>query len=154
MHRFVHPGQSLTINRDLREFKELNKDDILVEGYDNASRQIPGIKEGLGPKSFNDTRLPFTEEQIKVEASRCLSCGATIVDLNRCIGCGLCTTRCEFDAIHLTRDLPHASDMIRCEVKMGKVLKYALKRSFKIMNPFKHEKKTQTLTENGETLRK
>ena len=154
MHRYVHPGQSLTINRDLREFKELNKDDILVEGYDNAGRQAPGIKEGLGPKSFNDTRLPFTEEQVKTEASRCLSCGATIVDINRCIGCGLCTTRCEFDAIHLTRDLPDASNMIRCEVKMGKVLKYALKRSFKIMNPFKHEKKTQTLTENGEALRK
>ena len=153
MHRYVHPGQSLTINRDLREFKELNKDDILVESYDNAGRCVPGIKEGFGPKSFNDTRLPFTEEQIKTEASRCLSCGATIVDLNRCIGCGLCTTRCEFDAIHLTRDLPHASDMIRCEVKMGKVLKYALKRSFKIMNPFKKEKKTQTLTENGEALR-
>lgn len=153
MHRYVHPGQSLTINRDLREFKELNKDDILIEGYDNAGRQVPGIKEGASPKSFNDTRLPFTEEQIKTEASRCLSCGATIVDLNRCIGCGLCTTRCEFDAIHLTRDLPHASDMIRCEVKMGKVLKYALKRSFKIMNPFKKEKKTQTLTENGEALR-
>ncbi len=153
MHRYVHPGQSLTINRDLREFKELNKDDILVESYDNAGRCVPGIKEGFGPKSFNDTRLPFTEEQIKTEASRCLSCGATIVDINRCIGCGLCTTRCEFDAIHLTRDLPHASDMIRCEVKMGKVLKYALKRSFKIMNPFKREKKTQTLTENGEALR-
>ena len=154
MHRFVHPGQSLTINRDLREFKELDKDDILIEGYDNAGREVPGVKEGVGPKSFSDTRLPFTEEQVKTEASRCLSCGASIVDLNRCIGCGLCTTRCEFDAIHLTRDLPDASNMIRCEVKMGKVLKYALKRSFKIMNPFKHEKKTQTLTENGEALRK
>ena len=63
----------------------------------------------------------------------CLGCGASVVDLNRCIGCGLCTTRCEFDAIHLTRDLPHASDMVRCEDKLPKVLKYAIKRTGRIL---------------------
>ena len=83
--------------------------------------------------SFTDTRLPLTEEQIKIEANRCLGCGATIVDQNRCIGCGLCTTRCEFDAIHLSRDLPHASDMVRAEKKFGKVGAYAVKRAFKII---------------------
>ena len=153
MHRFVHVGQSLTINRDLREFKELNKDDVLIEGYDTAGRQAPGLKT-VSPSSFNDNRLPFTEEQVKAEAKRCLSCGASIVDLNRCIGCGLCTTRCKFDAIHLTRDLPDASRMVRCEDKIGPVLKYLVKRSFKIVNPFKKEKKTQTLTENGLALKK
>ena len=83
--------------------------------------------------SFGDVRLTFTEEQVKTEASRCLSCGASVVDLNRCIGCGLCTTRCEFDAIHLSRDLPDASNMIRCEDKMGVVAKYAAKREMKIL---------------------
>ncbi len=43
-------------------------------------------------------------------------------DLNKCIGCGLCTTRCQFDAIHLQRDLPDASRMYRCEDKIKAVL--------------------------------
>ena len=103
MHRFVHPGQSQTIARDLREFIDA------------------------------DLRLPFTEEQIKKEASRCLGCGATVVDLNRCIGCGLCTTRCEFDAIHLSRDIPEASNMVRCEDKLPVVAKYAAAREMKII---------------------
>ncbi|MBO4501089.1 MAG: 4Fe-4S binding protein, partial [Clostridia bacterium] len=153
MHRSVHPGQSQFVARDKREFKELDKNDILLENFDTAKRQIPGRKDIPARSSFADNRLPFTEEQLKTEAARCLGCGASIVDLNRCIGCGLCTTRCKFDAIHLTRDLPHASDMVRCEDKLGKVGAYAFKRMFKIINPFKNEKKTQTLTENGEALK-
>ena len=133
MHRFVHEGQSLTIARDLREFKELDKDNILVETFDNAKRQIPGKKLMTDISKFADMRLPLTEEQVKIEAGRCLGCGASVVDINRCIGCGLCTTRCEFDAIHLSRDLPDASNMVRCEDKMGKVLSYAAKREMRIL---------------------
>ena len=135
MHRYVHPGQSQTIARDLRQFKELNKEDILLDpnSFDTAKRNVPGKKEGSARGTFGDVRLTFTEEQAKAEASRCLSCGASVVDLNRCIGCGLCTTRCEFDAIHLSRDLPEASTMIRCEDKIGPVAKYAAKREFKIL---------------------
>ena len=133
INRFVHPGQSLTIGRDLREFTELDRDDILVESYDNAGRQAPGMKPGTARESFNDLRLPLTEEQIRTECARCLSCGATFVDLNQCIGCGLCTTRCEFDAIHLTRDLPAASEMHTAEEMMKVVGPYALKRAAKIV---------------------
>ncbi|MBQ4375020.1 MAG: FAD-dependent oxidoreductase, partial [Erysipelotrichales bacterium] len=46
INRFVHPGQSLTIGRDLRQFIELDRDDIRVESYDNAERQVPGMKPG------------------------------------------------------------------------------------------------------------
>ncbi|MBQ7371780.1 MAG: FAD-dependent oxidoreductase, partial [Blautia sp.] len=91
MHRYVHPGQSQTIARDKREFIELDKDNIVINSYDNAKRQTPGAKSGNPVDTFSDLRLPLTEEQVKTEASRCLSCGATVVDLNRCIGCGLCT---------------------------------------------------------------
>ena len=135
MHRYVHPGQSQTIARDLREFVELDKSNILIDpaGFDSAKRQVPGRKPGDPRGTFGDVRLTFTEEQIKAEASRCLSCGATVVDLNRCIGCGLCTTRCEFDAIHLSRDLPDASRMIRCEDKLPVVAKYAAQREFRIL---------------------
>lgn len=133
LNRFVHPGQSLTIARDLREFKELNKNDIVIEEYDNSKRQVPGSK-AVNPRStFDDVRLTLTEEQVKIEAKRCLGCGASVVDVNRCIGCGLCTTKCQFDAIHLTRDVPHASDMYRCEDKIIPVAKYAAKREIKIL---------------------
>ena len=132
INRYVHPGNSLTISRDRREFIELDKDDILVEGFDNSPRAVPGKKDGDAVKTFDDLRLVLTEEQVKAEANRCLSCGATTVDDNRCIGCGLCTTRCAFDAIHLTRDMPHASDMVRCEDKMKPVAVYAAKRAAKI----------------------
>ena len=133
INRFVHPGQSLTIGRDLREFIELDRDDITFPSYDNADRQAPGMREGDPLKTFKDLREPFTEEQVKKEASRCLGCGATVVDLNQCIGCGLCTTRCEFDAIHLSRDIPGASDMHTAEEMMKIVGPYALKRGMKII---------------------
>ncbi|MBR5410922.1 MAG: FAD-dependent oxidoreductase [Clostridia bacterium] len=133
INRFVHEGQSMTIGRDLRRFIELDKDDIRVESYDNAPRQTPGLKPGEARETFSDLRLPLTEEQVKTEAARCLKCGATTVDFNKCIGCGLCTTRCEFDAIHLTRDLPACSDMHTAEEMMGLVGPYALKRMGKII---------------------
>ncbi|MGN0712788.1 MAG: FAD-dependent oxidoreductase, partial [Anaerovoracaceae bacterium] len=133
MHRFVHEGQSLTIGRDLRHFIELDRDDIRVESFDNAKRQIPGAKEGESAKTFDDLRLPLTEEQIRTEAKRCLSCGATTVDDHRCIGCGLCTTRCEFDAISLSRDLPQNSKMYVGEEGLKKaVLPYMIKRKIKM----------------------
>ena len=133
INRFVHEGQSLTIGRDRRQFIELDRDDVKVESYDNAQRQTPGFKAGEARETFADLRLPLTEEQVKIEASRCLKCGATVVDLNQCVGCGLCTTRCEFDAIHLTRDLPAASDMHTAEEMMKVVGPYALKRMGKII---------------------
>ena len=83
--------------------------------------------------SFTDFHKTLTEEQVKVETSRCLSCGASVVDPNRCIGCGLCTTRCEFDAIHLYRDHPECTNMRRAEDKITGLLGYALKRGIKII---------------------
>lgn len=132
INRFVHPGQSLTIGRDLRNFIELDRDDITFPSYDTAKRQSPDMKASE-EKSFEDLRLPLTEEQVQKEAKRCLSCGATVVDLNQCLGCGLCTTRCEFDAIHLTRDIPEASNMHKAEDMMKVVAPYALKRQVRII---------------------
>ena len=141
INRFVHPGQSLTLGRDLRQFIELDRDDIKVDSFDNAERQAPGMREGDPLKTFEDLRQPLTEEQIKTEANRCLGCGATTVDLNQCIGCGLCTTRCEFDAIHLSRDIPEASEMHTAEEMMKVVGPYALKRSMNIIKRKMQDKK-------------
>ena len=134
MHRFVHKGHSLTIGRDLHLFNEFDKNNALIDiDFDHAKRQIPGIKKGLGEKSFRDLRSTFTEEQVKIEANRCLGCGASIVDTNKCIGCGLCTTKCEFDAIHLTRDIKDGARMVKAEDKMKAILPYAAKRQIKII---------------------
>ena len=122
------------LGRDRRFFKELNKTDISIGSYDKAGREEPAYDPKIDYKnSFKDARKVFTEEQVKIETSRCLSCGASIVDPNKCIGCGLCTTRCEFDAIHLVRDHPKASTMRFAEDKVGGLAGYALPRMFKIL---------------------
>ena len=123
-----------TIGRDRRFFKPLDTDNITVPSYDHAGRQEPDVEKIADPgHSFEDPRKIFTEEQVKCEASRCLSCGLNIVDENRCIGCGLCTTRCEFDAIHLKRDHPEMTDYRRAEDKITGLLSYAIPRAVKIV---------------------
>lgn len=103
IHRFVHPGQSLVIGRDRREYKELNKEGVILEHYDNTPRQLPDTLDKPVSDSFHDARGILTEEQVKLETARCLGCGATVVDEYMCVGCGQCTTKCKFDAIHLVR---------------------------------------------------
>ncbi|MBO4359114.1 MAG: FAD-dependent oxidoreductase [Erysipelotrichaceae bacterium] len=123
-----------TTGRDRRFFKALDTDNITVPSYDHAGRQEPEVRKIKDPgHSFEDPRKVFTEEQVRTECSRCLSCGATIVDENRCIGCGLCTTRCEFDAIHLKRDHPEMTDYRRAEDKITGLISYAIPRAVKIV---------------------
>ena len=130
LHRYVQHGH-MTIGRNRRDFIELNKQDILVESYDNGSRQAP---EDYKPKSkFEEYHGTLTEEQVKKETARCLSCGASVVDENRCIGCGICTTKCAFDAIHLFRVHPEASVMRTSEDKFDGILPYMIKRTGKIL---------------------
>ena len=130
LHRYVQHGH-MTIGRNRRDFIELNKQDILVESYDNSSRQDPGVDHSRKP--FEEYALTLTEEQVRKETSRCLSCGASVVDENRCIGCGICTTKCGFDAIHLFRVHPEASVMRTSEDKFSGILPYLVKRTGKIM---------------------
>ena len=134
LHRHARPDASMTIGRDRRSFTPLNKDDIKFPSYDTAGRQEAGMDESIDAKmSFKDAHLDLTEEQVKIETGRCLGCGASYVDYNKCIGCGLCTTKCEFDAIHLVRDHPECSTMCVAEDKVGGLLKYSVKRAFKIL---------------------
>ena len=104
LHRYVHPGQTLTAGRDRRVYRALDKEHVLLEtaGFDKDHRQMPGYNAAKA-RTFSDARVTFTEEQVKKECARCLGCGATKVDSYLCIGCGLCTTKCKFDAIHLKK---------------------------------------------------
>ena len=136
LHRFVQTGSSLTVSRNQRHYVELDKLQIALNpaDYDHAGREIPPcarVEQVL--HNWDDPSREFTEEQIRTETARCLKCGASIVDANKCIGCGLCTTRCEFDAIHLERDVPEASTMWRAEDKVKAILPYAAKRGIRII---------------------
>ena len=140
LHRFVQPGTSMTIGKNRRQFVMLDKDNIEVDDYDHAGRQEEGMDETIDYRnSFKDAHKTLTEEQVKIETARCLSCGASVVDENKCIGCGICTTKCEFDAIHLFRDHPENSTMVRSEDKFKHIIPYAAKRAVKI----KFGKKTE-----------
>ena len=133
LHRYVHEHCTLTIGRNRRDFIELDKTNIRVETYDSSSRQIPpkaDVKEQA--KTFRDLSQSLTEEQVKKETSRCLSCGASVVDPNKCIGCGICTTKCMFDAIRLHREIPGASIMRASEDKLKYILPNMVKQSIKV----------------------
>ena len=129
IHRFVQPGQSLTYGRDRREYVALDKQNIVVESYDTTRRQLAG-HNAKNRKSFKDTRLTFTEEQIKKETERCLGCGAVQVDQYMCVGCGQCTTKCRFDAISLVKKYNNFAPVY--EKLPLAVAKYAVRRSGKI----------------------
>lgn len=133
LHRYVHENCTLTIGRNRRDFVELDKNNISVDSYDTSKRQIPAkADEKAQAATFRDLSHSLTEEQIKAETSRCLSCGASVVDPNKCIGCGVCTTKCVFDAIHLHRELPGASVMRASEDKLKYILPNMVKQSIKV----------------------
>lgn len=133
LHRYVHENCTLTIGRNRRDFVELDKNNISVESYDTSKRQIPAkADEKAQATTFRDLSHSLTEEQVKAETSRCLSCGASVVDPNKCIGCGVCTTKCVFDAIHLHREIPGASVMRASEDKLKYILPNMVKQSIKV----------------------
>ncbi len=136
IHRFVQPGNSLTLGRNQRRYVELNKDDVAINplSYDHGPRQAEGVDSTIDHhRSYRDWHLTLTEEQVRAETARCLKCGASVVDPNKCVGCGVCTTKCDFDAIHLSRDLPECSTMYKNEDKLKAIIPYAAKRKIKIL---------------------
>ena len=102
IHRYLL-GLNLLNCRE-QEFRALDKKNLDTSGYDRIPRQM---MRPVDPKAamttFADLRKGLTEEQVKKEAERCLHCGLSIVDEDLCYGCGVCTRRCDFDAIHLER---------------------------------------------------
>lgn len=134
IHRFVREGCTMTIARDYRDIKSLDKEDIKIGSYDETPRQKARIDETVDRKNtFNEYKQPFTEEQVKAETDRCLKCGASEVDPLKCVGCGVCTVQCKFDAIHLHRERPDASIMRTSEDKLKYIGIYAAKREAKLI---------------------
>ncbi|EDU38634.1 pyridine nucleotide-disulfide oxidoreductase [Clostridium sporogenes] len=129
IHRYVH-GDNLTISRE-REYRALDKENVNMDGYDRLPRQRPLHVEGKESKvTFKDLRGTFTEEEIKKETKRCLGCGAVVVDQYQCVGCGMCTIRCKFDAISLIRK--YDSSGLEFKDMKPAVIKHVIKRQGRI----------------------
>ena len=108
IHRYVHEGQTQFYGRDKREYKSLDTSTIAISvgSFDTAPRQkAAGGSAAEAKKTFKDLRGTLTEEQIKKEADRCLGCGCVVIDEDLCVGCGVCTTHCKFDAIKLEKTI-------------------------------------------------
>jgi NADPH-dependent glutamate synthase beta subunit-like oxidoreductase len=130
IHRFVN-GDNLTINRE-REYQAFDRAGVDLGGYDRIPRQRPLHVDGQASRAtFTDLRATFTEEQVKRETERCLGCGATAVDDFQCVGCGLCTTKCQFDAIRLERRYDAAG--VAFDKMKPVVIKHVVARQGKIM---------------------
>jgi len=131
IHRFVNRGQSLVYGRNNKYFVSLDKNNVDYSGYDEVSRErVYTLHLDSLKGNFKDPRGVLTEEQVKKETMRCLSCGISVVDEFMCVGCGACTTRCKFDAIKLDRrydavgvDFPDLKPI---------VLKHVIKRKVRI----------------------
>ncbi len=129
IHRYVH-GDNLTVCRE-KEYHALDKENLNMDGYDRLPRQRTMHIEGNKSKeTFEDLRVTLTEEQIKKETQRCLGCGATVVDEFQCVGCGVCTTKCKFDAITLVRK--YDAPGLEFKDMKSAVIKHAVKRQGKI----------------------
>jgi NADPH-dependent glutamate synthase beta subunit-like oxidoreductase/NAD-dependent dihydropyrimidine dehydrogenase PreA subunit len=133
IHRFVQPGQTLTYGRDRRNYHAFDKTNVALDhlSFDSTPRQLAGHSHEANNR-FADQRLTFTEEQLKKETERCLGCGAVQVDSYLCVGCGMCTTKCKFDAIHLERS--HHSIPDTYEKLPIKIAANAVRRSGKIVS--------------------
>ncbi len=129
IHRAVWPGQSQTLGRDRRNYKAFDKQNVVIEGFDNMRRQRAGHSSEQ-VKSFKDSRMTFTEEQLKKETERCLGCGAVTLNQDMCIGCGQCVLKCEFEAVKLIRKFD--DDAVAFEKIALKVAPYAVTRSVKV----------------------
>ena len=108
IHRYVHPGQTQHLGRDHRDYKPLDAKTVAVSigSFDTAPRQKAACGSAEeARRTFKDLRGDLTEEQIKKEVKRCLGCGCAVIDEDMCIGCGICTTKCKFDAIRLEKTL-------------------------------------------------
>lgn len=132
IERYIR-GLHLTDGRN-GEYEAMKVDDIRlpINSINTTPRQYaPSVDHKHAIETFNDLRSGLTEEQIIKEASRCLHCGRSLVDQDKCIGCGVCTHRCKFDAIHLVRvdDTQFAEDMSHW---YGRAVKNFAKRSVNI----------------------
>lgn len=127
-----HRQLDLKMSRQ-QDYYEIDKQKLDEAGFDHAPRQKPILVDPMTAKySFKDLREGLSEEQVKMESDRCLSCGRALVDPEMCIGCGDCTVQCKFDAIHLEFEREHTPHPTTL-TWLGGTANYAAKRAGRIV---------------------
>jgi heterodisulfide reductase subunit A-like polyferredoxin len=113
--------------QDLREGREREKkavEDVPLEGYDRAPRErMPRLSVDERRGNFKEVQLGFTEEQVRKEASRCLSCGI-------CSECYQCVEACQANAVK------HDDQPVERTIEVGAVV---LAPGFKAFDPTVYE---------------
>lgn len=131
IHRLCR-RMNLTDGRNAAVYTELDTGNVSFAGYDTLSRQkTQDVDYESAVKTFKDLRAGLSEEQIHKEVERCLHCGRSVVDTAKCIGCGVCTLRCNFDAIHLTR-VSDSTPAVNFPNWYKRVVTYTAKRAGRI----------------------
>lgn len=131
LHRFVQRGQSLVYGRTKHRYTALDRNAVDFKSYDSVKRERSKTKHVENLEGhFSDPRGVLTEAQIAAETNRCLKCGISIVDEWMCVGCGQCTTKCQFDAISLVKT--HNEHGVDFPDLKKVVIKNVMKRKVKI----------------------
>ena len=118
-------------------------------GYHDCADYAKAIADGEkhnrcpagGPQVISRLSVLLDREELPLNEE----CGIHVppeiaeIDPNKCIGCGLCTTRCEFDAISLSREHPECSTMVPSEDKIKKILPNVAKMLVKRIVPGKKD---------------
>jgi heterodisulfide reductase subunit A-like polyferredoxin len=114
--RFIR-GEDLIEGRD-KEWKAI--EEVETEGYDLIPRErMPRLDAEERSGNFDEVQLGFTEEQVRLEAQRCLSCGI-------CSECYQCIEACLAGAV-LHEDHP-----LEREIDVGAII---LAPGFKTFDP-------------------
>ena len=112
----------------------------LIEAGHEAAKSIhrhvhPGHKQNLARDMREFKGIKRKDVVLPIDSLKdhsCLSCGVTYVDPNRCIGCGICTTRCLFDAITLERSHPECVDYCTADDAVKNIMINGVKRAGRI----------------------
>jgi len=94
-------GEDLSAGRE-KEWEAVKE--VSTEGYDRIPRaRMPVLAPEIRTRNFNEVQLGFSEEQVKAEAERCLSCGV-------CCECYQCVKACLANAVN-HEDQPKSVDV-------------------------------------------
>ncbi len=98
--------------------------EVSTEGYDRIPRaRMPVVSPEIRTGNFDEVQLGFTEEQVRAEAGRCLSCGI-------CSECYQCVDAC------LAKAVDHDEQPGKLELNVGAIIAAP---GFKAFDPSKFD---------------